>query len=74
MEFLQANWVWLLLVAGALLLLFRGGLGCGMGRRHDRAHRDRDIESREPGARSGGPRAEAPGDAEHAGHRGHRGC
>lgn len=74
MEFLQANWVWLLLVAGALWLLFRGGLGCGMGRRHDRAHRDRDVESREPGARGRGPREGGPGEVERAGHRSHRGC
>jgi hypothetical protein len=74
MEFLQTNWVWVLLVAGVLWLLFRGGLGCGMGRSHDRARRDRDVASREPGARRGGSRDEAPGNAEHAGHRGHRGC
>lgn len=74
MEFLQANWVWLLLVAGALWLLFRGGLGCGMGRRDERAHRDRDVGSRELGSNGRGPGEGAPGEAEHAGHRGHRGC
>lgn len=29
LEFLQANWFWLLLGAGAIWILFRGG-GCGM--------------------------------------------
>ena len=32
MEFLQANWFWILLGGGALWFLFRrGGMGCGMG-------------------------------------------
>lgn len=32
MEFLQANWFWILLGAGAVWFLFRrGGMGCGMG-------------------------------------------
>lgn len=29
LEFLQANWFWLLLGAGVIWILFRGG-GCGM--------------------------------------------
>ena len=29
LEFLQANWLWLLLGAGVIWILFRGG-GCGM--------------------------------------------
>jgi hypothetical protein len=74
MEFLQANWVWLLLVAGALWVLFRGGLGCGMGRRDGRASRDRDVGTPEPGSDGRGPREGVPGEAEHAGRGGHRGC
>ena len=32
MEFLQTNWVWILLALGAAWLLFgRGGMGCGTG-------------------------------------------
>ncbi len=32
MEFLQANWVWILLGLGVVWFLFgRGGMGCGMG-------------------------------------------
>jgi hypothetical protein len=68
MEFFQTNWVWLLLVVGAIWLLFRGG--CGMGRRDakDQARRaDRNLQSRGPGDN-------ASGEGEHAGHRGHRGC
>ncbi len=74
MEFLQANWVWLLLVVGALWLLSRGGLGCGMGRRDDRARDGREGESRESGLRSRDMREREPGEVERAGHRGHRGC
>jgi hypothetical protein len=77
MEFLQTNWVWLLLVVGALWLLFRGGLGCGRGRRDsgDRArHADGAREGRELEPRESTPREGTPRAAEHAGHRGHRGC
>jgi len=32
MEFLQANWLWILLGLGVVWFLFRrGGMGCGMG-------------------------------------------
>ena len=32
MEYLQANWIWLLLGLGVVWFLFRrGGMGCGMG-------------------------------------------
>jgi hypothetical protein len=76
MEFLQANWVWLLLLAGTLWLLFRGGLGCGMGRRNstDCARHGRHLESRDLDSRARGPLEGGRGEAEHAGHRGHRGC
>ena len=74
MEFLQANWVWLLLMAGLLWLILRGGFGCGMSRRDDHAQRDRDLVRREPGTPGERPRADAAGEAEHTGHRGHRGC
>ena len=40
MEFLQANWVWLLLGLGAVWFLFRrGGMGCGMGEHESRGSR-----------------------------------
>lgn len=76
MEFLQANWVWLLLVTGALWLLFRGGLGC-MGRREssDRRRRaERDLESPEVRPDEGASPENASCGVEHAGHRRHRGC
>jgi hypothetical protein len=40
MEFLQANWLWLLIGLGAVWLFFgRGGMGCG--RRDHGSHGDR---------------------------------
>jgi hypothetical protein len=44
MEFLQANWFWILLGVGAVWFLFRrGGMGCGMAdtARMSRVHRER---------------------------------
>ena len=81
MEWLQANWLWLLLGLGVVWFLFRGG-GCGMG-----GH----GSHRASGARDEGqsPRATHDGhdsSAAHNGHsdeeqrlatrgqRGHRGC
>lgn len=41
MEFLQANWIWLLLVLGAVwFFMRRGGLGCGMGGHESHGSRD----------------------------------
>ncbi len=69
-EFIQANWVWLLVGAGVLWFLFRQG-GCGMG-----SHESRGSES---------SRRTTASDDGHAGHgetqsarsttrRSHRGC
>jgi hypothetical protein len=75
MDFLQTNWVWLVLVVGIVWLLSRGRLGCGMGRRHvDRTRRaDVGPASRELGRRDR-PSGEAGPREESAGHRRHRGC
>lgn len=75
MEFLQTNWVWLLLMAALVWLLSRGRIGCGVGRRdaNERASRgDRDITSPSAQPRQGMPDNETS--REHAGHRSHRGC
>ncbi len=52
MEFLQANWLWILLGLGAVWLLSRrGGMGCGMGghgshgSHGSRVSKDREEES-----------------------------
>lgn len=59
MEWLQANWLWLVLVVGGAWLLFgRGGMGCGMGGHgghgsHDGEAQDRDSETATPRRRRG---------------------
>lgn len=48
MEWLQANWWWLLIGLGIVWLLFRGrghGMGCGMGERGQGSHHG-SIEGR----------------------------
>ncbi len=72
MEFLQTNWIWLLLIVGVVLLIARGGHGCGMGH-HGPRDRARDA------ARPGPPGSLERGDAERrerepAGSRDPRGC
>ena len=48
LEFIQANWLWLLLGAGVVWLLFRQG-GCGMG-----SHASHGSESSQTKAASSG--------------------
>ncbi len=52
-EFLAANWVWILVVA-VFIAMHRGGHGCGThGRHHDRRHDGhRDDRGREPAGRA----------------------
>ena len=79
MEFLQANWLWLLIALGAVWLFFgRGGMGCGRG--DHRSHGDRASTDAKgsAGARASlngqGSDAVRERDAEApAAHR-HRGC
>ncbi len=71
MEFLQANWLWLLIALGAVWLFFgRRGMGCG--RRDHGSHGDRastDAKGSMQGSDAARERdAETP-----AAHR-HRGC
>jgi len=42
MEWLTQNWTWLVLLFGFVLLMSRGGMGCGIG--HSPAHRDADRD------------------------------
>ena len=77
MEFLQANWVWLLLGLGVVWFLFRrGGMGCGMGG-HE-SHETRSNRTERPSSRAahnghgdGEPDRE---ESEAAPPRGRRGC
>lgn len=82
MEFLQANWLWLLLGFVALwLLLRRGGMGCGMGghgshgSRYTRASKDVQESEHAHGSPnghgSGGPEKR---ETETNTPRRHRGC
>jgi hypothetical protein len=61
MDFLQGNWLWLLLGLGAVWFFFRrGGMGCGMsGHGSHGSHGSRESED-----------AQRSGDS-HAGHNGH---
>lgn len=80
MEFLQANWFWILLGVGAVWFLFRrGGMGCGMGAHgsHD-SRTSRDMRDNTPAARGshdGHPPEESPArEVETVPPRRHRGC
>ena len=59
MEFLQANWFWIVLGLGAVWLLFaRGGMGCGTGDHRSRGSRTSSETGHGPtddGARGGPP-------------------
>ena len=35
-EWLSQNWIWIAFAVGFILLMRRGGIGCGMGHRHSR--------------------------------------
>ena len=81
MEFLQANWIWLLLGLGAVwFLLKRGGMGCGMGGHESHGSRDAsesDTTRQQPGTSGNGH--EGHGDpqkreTETTQTRRHRGC
>ncbi len=79
MEFLQANWVWILLGLGAVWFLFRrGGMGCGMGGHGSHGSRpsERAGESGHSHASAdGGGEAGSPGrEVKAAAPRRHRGC
>jgi hypothetical protein len=79
MEFLQANWLWIVLGIGAVWLLFgRGGMGCGMGGHGSHgSHGSSDARQAPstPGAHDGHGRDEAPArKTETASPRAHRGC
>lgn len=70
MEFLQANWLWLLLGLGAVwFFLGRGGMGCGMGGHGSHGSQD-SRPSKDAHDHGGGGKREA--DA--ATPRRHRGC
>jgi hypothetical protein len=79
MEFLRANWFWILLGVGAVWFLFRrGGMGCGMGGHgsHD-SRTSRDMRDAPPaqGSHDGHGSEKSPArEAETVPPRGHRGC
>ena len=79
MEFLQANWFWILLGGGALWFLFRrGGMGCGMGEHgshESRAPSDVQRATSAQNSHEGHRSEEAPArEAQTAPPRAHRGC
>jgi hypothetical protein len=79
MEFLQANWFWILLGGGVLWFVFRrGGMSCGMGEHGSRgSHSSSDVRSATPtgNSRDGHSSEEATGgEARTAPSRAHRGC
>lgn len=81
MEFLQANWLWLLVAVGVGWFLFRrGGMGCGMGDHSahgSRAVRPGEETSAHTGAHDGHGRAAGPSSDRPmgtGGSRRHRGC
>ena len=81
MEFLQANWLWLLVGGGVVWLLRgRGGMGCGMaGDRAPGAHEsgepdDAQQSPRAHGTEGGRVQATRDRQAEAAAPRRHRGC
>jgi len=79
MEFLQANWLWILLGLGAVWFLFRrGGMGCGMG-----GHGSHGSTTSKDAEKYGSARASHNGhgsdepedrEAKTATRRSHRGC
>jgi len=81
MEWIQGNWLWLLLGLGVVWFLFRGG-GCGMGGHGSHRAGDARDEGRSPRATHDGHDNPAVhnghGDEEAQvagrGQRGHRGC
>jgi hypothetical protein len=79
MEFLQANWFWILLGVGAVWFLFRrGGMGCGMGGHGSHESRtSRETRDTPPahGSHDGHPAEESPArEVETVPPRRHRGC
>jgi hypothetical protein len=79
MEFLQANWLWILVGVAAVWFLFRrGGMGCGMGGHGSHgSHESRDVgrTASAEGSHNGHGSEESPArKAETASPRAHRGC
>ena len=57
MEWLAANWLWVVLGLGAAWLFLNGGMGCGMGR-HGSSHRSKSAELPQHGYTTGGHASE----------------
>jgi len=80
MEFLQANWFWILLGLGVVWLAFRrGGMGCGMGGHNShgsgaatRTRKSAGVHGAHDGSGAGDSRE--PEAAETASPRRHGGC
>jgi hypothetical protein len=81
MEWLAANWLWVVLGFGAALLFFRGGMACGMGQHgshgaHE-SHRPKSADSTQNGHTTNGQATEEGRETEETGsgaRRRHRGC
>jgi hypothetical protein len=77
-EFLQANWLWILLGLGVVLFFFRrGGMGCGMGEHgsHGGASSETPASGPAHGSRNGHGDGKSPErEAETAAPRSRRGC
>ena len=77
MEFLQANWLWILLGIGAVWFMFRrGGMGCGGGQGSHGSHGSSETRQMSAqGSHDGHGGDEAPArKLETASPRAHRGC
>lgn len=76
MEFLQANWLWILLGVGVVWLLFRrGGMGCGMAEHGGHGSRASSDVRGATGSHDGHGAAESPErETEAAAPRRPRGC
>lgn len=81
MEWLAANWFWVVLGLGAAWLFWRGGMGCGMGGHASRgaqeSRRSRSADSTQNGHAKSGHATEEGREMEEVGSGArsrHRGC
>ena len=68
MNWLSQNWVWILFVIVMVVMMRRGGMGCGMGHAH---HGPRDDQKAGDGGKPGDSSAKKPDEA--PAHK-HHGC
>jgi hypothetical protein len=78
MEWLSANWLWVVLGLGVAWVLFKGGMGCGMGGHGSHGSHDADAAKRKDPSLNGHATEDAPREKQEAEvarpRRRHRGC